>query len=137
MKQYPDDPKAKWIPIEPAVLDAFTLARLTPNAVVFAGTNLAPHGLHKMEGLTSYLISGYALPVVFQNGMTAGAAFVVVRTDRETAKAYEYQVATSTDGRAYFNGPYKDFSDHHFASTSTIRPECLFGHIPRRGSGPS
>lgn len=54
----------------------------------------------------------------------------IVRSDGGTLKAYNYVLASSADGRVYFNGPYKDFPSHHFFSSSQVTIESLFGHTP-------
>ena len=56
----------------------------------------------------------------------------VVRTDADRSKAYNFVFATSSNGAVCFNGPYKDFAEHHFATGSGIPIERLFGHTPSK-----
>ncbi len=69
-------------------------------------------------------------PVTLSSGLTAGGEMAVVRTNAGFAKAYNYVFATSSDGAVYFNGPHKNFAEHHFAAGSEMPIEKLFGHAP-------
>ncbi len=52
----------------------------------------------------------------------------VVRTDADCSKGYNFALASSPDSAVFFNGPYKDFPEHHFISPIPV--ERLFGHTP-------
>jgi hypothetical protein len=82
-----------------------------------------------MAGLVSYFVSAYSAPIPIGSNTLLAGEMAVVRTDGDLAKAYNYVLGSSNDGRVYFNGPHYNFSQHHFASTSSVAPENLFGHI--------
>ena len=99
------------------------------------GTTALPAQIQQMPGAVSYLVSQYSAPIPLGSNTVAGGEFVVVRTDGETHKAYNYIFASSADQRVYFNGPFKSFPNHHFSSTSEVALESLFGHTPKSTSG--
>lgn len=83
-----------------------------------------------MPGAASYFIDVYADPLDLGNNTIAGGELAVIRNDKGLWKAYNYVFASSGDGLVYFNGPYKDFAEHHFSSTSSVSLENLFGNFP-------
>jgi hypothetical protein len=56
----------------------------------------------------------------------------VIRRDGDLAKAYNYVFATSSGGGVYYTGPFKNFENHHMATTSSVEITALFGHSPWR-----
>lgn len=125
-----DDPRAKWHPIDQNALRALTEGTSAPGLIYPVATNALPAQLQAMPGAVSYFVSSYQAPMPLANNATAGAEMAIIRTDSDTAKAYNYIVATSSDGRVLFNGPHYNFQNHHFASSSPVPVESLFGHIP-------
>lgn len=83
-----------------------------------------------MPGALSYFVSGYVSPVALPQGVTVGGEMVVVRTEGDLGKAYNYVFATSSDGQVCFNGPHKHFAGHHFPASSAVVVSRLFGHHP-------
>lgn len=130
-----DDLLRKWTPI-----DGVALARIqecSPSTGIHSlDASVLPSQIQRMPGAVSYFVCAYPTPVRIGNNETIAAGeLAVVRKDAELWKAYNYVIASSGDGRVYFNGPYKHFAEHHFTSTSDVSLESLFGHIPRTTSG--
>ena len=125
----------KWHPIDPSALSHMQQFS-TSQGIHHIGTTAMPAQLHAMPGALSYFVSAYTTPIPSGNNTMAGGELAVVRNDSGTLKAYNYVFASSGDGRVYFNGPYKDFPSHHFASSSPVPIECLSGNTPvnTRGS---
>ena len=73
-------------------------------------------------------MSSYAAPVPLTPGLSAGGEIALVRHDGDMAKAYNYVFATSSNGQVCFSGPHKDFPAHHFATSTSVPVESLFGH---------
>lgn len=125
-----DDPRAKWHLLDSTALQALTQGSATPGLVYPIGTNAVPAQVQSMPGVIAFFASSYATPMPMANAATAGAELAVVRSEGALRKAYNYIVATSSDGRVYFNGPHYHFPQHHFASSSPVPVESLFGHVP-------
>ena len=128
-----DDPRARWHQIDSSDLRALTEETYVPGLLNPMSTNALPNQLQAMPGVVSYVASRYQTPVPLAKNLTAGAEMAVVRTDGAIAKAYNYIVATSSDGRVFFNGPHYNFPHHHFASNSPVPVESLFSHVPLAG----
>lgn len=79
------------------------------------------------------LVSSYAMPISLTPGIAAGGEIALVRHDGNTAKAYNYIFATSSNGQVYFSGPHKDFPSHHFVTSTSVPVENLFGHPFTKG----
>jgi hypothetical protein len=120
----------KWHNMDEAAAKRLTIVTDSPNVVFQMALDNAPYNLQEMPGAVSYFISGYITPKTMQNGVTIGGEIVIVRTEEEMAKAYNFVIATSSDGKVYYNGPYKDFPDHHFNVLLPVPIESLFGHTP-------
>jgi hypothetical protein len=124
-----DDMHRKWTPIDQQALSE--ISRLTTSPGIHqVGTNALPAPIQQMPGAVSYFVSAYSSPISIGNNTVAGGELAVLRTDDGMMKAYNYAFASSGDGRVYFNGPYKNFPEHHFSSTSQVTLEGLFGHVP-------
>ena len=124
-----DDMFRKWTPIDQNAL--LEISQLTTSTGIHQlGTTALPAPIQQMPGAVSYFVSAYSTPINIGSGTILGGELAVVRTDQEKWKAYNYAFASSGDGRVYFNGPYKNFPEHHFSSTSQVSLENLFGHIP-------
>jgi len=50
---------------------------------------------------------------------------VVARSDGALTKNYQFVFATSSEGQAYFAGPFKGFG-HHVSSGQQVAVESLF-----------
>jgi hypothetical protein len=119
----------KWHPIDQPALSQ--MRQFSTSAGIHQlGTTGMPMQLHGMPGAVSYFVSAYSSPIPIGSHTMAGGEMVVVRNDGGTLKAYNYVLASSGDSRVYFNGPFKDFSSHHFASSSPVAIESLFGNTP-------
>ena len=94
------------------------------------GTTAMPVQLQGIPSAVSYLVSAYAAPIPIGSNTIASSEMVIVRNDGGTLKAYNFALASSGDGRVYFNGPHKDFPSHHFSSSSQVPIESLFGNTP-------
>jgi hypothetical protein len=125
--------KAKWTPIDKGAADEITRATDTPGVVYPVGTNALPAQLQQMPGAVSYFISAYTSGIPANASVTAGGEFVVVRTDGELGKAYNFVFGTSSDGQVCINGPYKAFPAHHFASTHSVPVSAMFRNTPIKG----
>jgi|SRR3989339_65215 len=125
-----DEMFLKWHLIDKAAL--LELSKYTTSPGIHQlGTTALPQRLQPMPGAASYFVSAYSSPVNLGNNTMAGGELAVVRSDKGLSKAYNYIFASSEDGRVYFNGPYKNFPEHHFSSTSPVSLENLFGHFPQ------
>ena len=120
----------KWTPIDKSAVEKLTEATSAPGVVYPIATSALPQPLQAMPGAVSYFISGYTTGVPIAPGLTAGGEMVVVRTDAGVAKAYQFVLATSSNGQVCFNGPYKNFPGHHFAPGASVTVASLFGHGP-------
>ena len=124
--------KKKWTPIDARTAEKLAGATSQPGVVFPLPASALPSNIQQMPGAVSYFVSAYTAPVSVAPGITAGGEMVVVRTEGDLAKAYNYVFATSSGGQVCFNGPYKHFDQHHFASSSAVPVGSLFGHTPIR-----
>ncbi len=119
----------KWTPVDQNALSE--LSKLTTSPGIHQmGTTALPSPIQQMPGAVSYFVNAYSTPINMGSNTVAGGELAVVRTGEGVSKAYNYVFASSGDGLVYFNGPYKNFPEHHFSSTSQVSLESLFGHIP-------
>jgi hypothetical protein len=103
--------------------------------VYSSATSDLPERLHHMNGLASADFSYYASTREAPNDMAVYGEMAAIRTEvrAETTvtKAYIYPFGMSSDGHAYFNGPYTDSDHHHhYPCSTTIAPSDLFGFVP-------
>ena len=119
----------KWHAFDEAKTKAWNDAQ-RPNVVFFPEFNSGTSGPTAMPGMVSCLGSNFSSPVVSSNGLTVGGEMVLVRTEGTLTKAYQYMVATSTDGSLHCSGPYKDSPVHHVHPGQQVVPEDFFGHTP-------
>jgi len=118
----------KWSPIDQAALEQLSRATTSPGLVYSLATNYLPQQLQQLPGAVSYFVSGHTIAHPPIGVVTPGVEIAVVRTDGDLSKAYNYLVGTSSNGSVYFTGPFKNFGDHHFASSKSVSIESLFGH---------
>ena len=125
-----EEMKLKWHPIDKAAL--LELSKYTTSPGIHQlGTTALPLQIQPMPGAASYFVSAYSNPVNLGNNTIVGGELAVVRNDNGLWKAYNYVFASSADDRVYFNGPYKNFPQHHFSTTASVSLENLFGHCPQ------
>ena len=120
----------KWHKMDEIATSELTKVTGSPGTVYTMPIESAPFSLKKMPGATSYFVSDYIDPIALQNGITIGGELVIGRTEGETFKAYNFVLATSSDGNVYFNGPYKNFENHHIDKSAPVPVESLFHHNP-------
>lgn len=129
-----DDPsKAKWHAIEPVAAKRLTDYSNTPGLVYPVASTAIPHQLRNIPGTVDYYVSSYAMPIQLTPGIAAGGEIALVRYDGDVAKAYNYIFATSSNAMVYFSGPHKDFPSHHWATSTSVPVESLFGHPLTKG----
>ena len=129
-----DDPsKVKWNPVNSTTAKHLTDLTTTPGLVYPVASNAIPNQLKGIPGVVDYYVSSYARPVTLNQGVAAGGEIAVVRHDGDTAKAYNYLFATSSNGQVCYTGPHKDFTSHHFATSTAVPVESLFGHPLTKG----
>ena len=120
----------KWTPLDGEVLSSILRCTRSPGIHQLETAEI-PSQIQKMPGLVSYFVNAYSSAIsVGSSDTLAGGELAVVRIDQGRWKAYNFVFASSGDGQIYFNGPYKNFPEHHFTSTSQVSLESLFGHIP-------
>ena len=120
----------KWTVIDQPAVQKLTAATASPGVVYPLSTSALPSALQPIPGAVSYFVSGYTKQVHLTPGMTAGGEMVVVRTDGTSTKAYNFILATSSNGQVCFNGPHKNFPGHHFDPGVAVTVASLFGHGP-------
>ncbi len=123
-------PRLKWTKIDLAAAEKLTELTSAPGQVFPLRVEDLPENLQRMPGAVAYFASGYTAPVVAAPSVTVGGEFGVFRTDGDLRKAYNYVFATSSDGALYFNGPYKDFDDHHVEKTEPMVVFTILNHTP-------
>jgi hypothetical protein len=123
-------PRKKWTKVNHSAVAQLVQASSSAAVVFPLPTSALPANLKQMPGAVSYYVSAYSSSLELSSNLTAGGEMAVVRTDADRAKAYNFIFATSSDGAVYFNGPYKDFAEHHFATDTAIPIDRLFGHTP-------
>ena len=120
---------SKWHRMDMAALLEISKHTTSPG-IHQLGTTALPAQIQSMPGAAFYFINVYADPLDLSNNTIAGGELAVIRNDKGLWKAYNYVFASSGDGLVYFNGPYKDFAEHHFSSTLSVSLENLFGNFP-------
>jgi hypothetical protein len=120
---------SKWHQIDQAAVIKLLEVTQTPGLVVPLSTTALPNSLQPIPGAISYYASAY-LTQVPSPVVTIGGEMVVVRTDGDLAKGYNYVFGTSSNGNVCFAGPEKYFDAHHSPSSNPARVESMFGHFP-------
>jgi hypothetical protein len=128
-----DASQVKWSPVTSTTAKCLTDLTATPGLVYPVASNAIPDQLKGIPGVVAYYVSSYAQPIPLGQSVTAGGEIAVVRHDGETAKAYNYLFATSSNGLVCYTGPHKDFESHHFATSAPVPIESLFGHPLTKG----
>jgi hypothetical protein len=131
-----DVPKlTRWYTVNEAAARALTTITNSPGVVYPMATTELPDKLKPISGVASYYVTGYASPQALKDGLTVGGELLVARVESGTTKNYQFVFATSSDGTAYFAGPYTGFG-HHVASGQSIPVNSLFGNTPfSKGGG--
>ena len=125
--------KVKWHAIDSVAAKGLTDYTNTPGLVYPVASTAIPHQLQKLPGIVDYYVSSYTMPIQLTPGIAAGGEIAVVRYDGDIAKVYNYIFATSSNTMVYFSGPHKDFPSHHWATSTSVPVESLFGHPFTRG----
>jgi len=129
-----DDPsKAKWHEINSSAAKSLTDQTTTPGLVYPVGSNAIPPQLKSIPGTVDFYVSSYSMPIPLTPGITAGGEIALVRHDGDMAKGYNWIFGTSSNGKVYFSGPHKDLPSHHFATSTSVPVENLFGHPFTKG----
>src|SRR5262245_49819154 len=103
-----DDPsKVKWHVIGGATAKRISEQTTTPGLVYPVASNAIPEQLKKIRGVVDFYVSSYAGPISVTPSISAGGEIAAVRHDGETAKAYNYVFATSSNGQVIYSGPHK------------------------------
>lgn len=123
-------PRPRWTPIDKTAVEKITAASTTPGLVLPLPVADLPESIQPMPGIVSYCVSSYAAPISIGSALTAGGELAVVRTDGDLNKAYNYIFASSSNGEVYFNGPYKDFAQHHSPKRKPVIYFTIFGNTP-------
>lgn len=128
-----DPSKVKW-----HVIDAKTAKHLTDQTTTLGVVHpvpgyAIPQQLKDIPGVVDFYVSSYANPISLSPDVTAGGEIALVRHDGDAAKAYNYIFATLSNGQVCYTGPHKDFSWHHFATSTAVAVESLFGHPFTKG----
>lgn len=118
-----------WHPVGEAAVRELTTLTNSPGLVYSLNTSALPPSLQRMNGVSSYYISGYLSPQTAPGGMTVNGELLVARSDGFITKNYNYLVATNSAGEVFFTGPYKGYG-HHVASGQAIQVNSLFGQTP-------
>jgi hypothetical protein len=122
-------PRSKWTKIDLAAAEKLTEITSAPGHVFHLRVEDLPKNL-RMPGAVSYFASGYSAPVTAGSAVTVGGEFGVLRTEGDLRKAYNFVFATSSDGALYFNGPYKDFDDHHIEESQPVVIFTILNNTP-------
>jgi len=125
--------KVKWNPVTSTTAKHLTDLTATPGLVYPVASNAIPDQLKGIPGVVDFYVSSYAQPIPLNQGVAAGGEIALVRHDGETAKAYNYLFATSSNGLVCYTGPHKEFASHHFATSTAVPIESLFGHPLTKG----
>ena len=118
----------RWTPIDQPALEQLSRATATPGVVHSLATSDLPKPLQQLPGAVSYFLSGYTVSPPPVGAVSLGGEIVVVRTDGQLNKGYNYVFGTSSNGSVFLAGPFKDFPQHHVPSTDSVPIASLFGH---------
>jgi len=128
-----DPSKAKWHEINSTAAKSLTDQTATPGLVYPVGSNAIPPQLKSIRDAVDFYVGSYAMPIPLTPSIAAGGEIAVVRQYGDIGKADNYIFATSTNGLVYFTGPYKGIPSHHFATSTPVPIEGLFGHPFTKG----
>jgi hypothetical protein len=120
--------RRRWTKISGPDAQELVRGTLTPGTVFPVPVSGVPSQLRRLPGATAYYVSSYVTASSIGSGLTAGGEITVLRAEGTVGKAYNYVIASSTDGNVYFQGPFKHFSDHHFDPCGGVDISKLFGH---------
>ncbi len=125
--------KVKWTAVNSTTAKHLSELTASPGLVYPVASNAIPDQPKEVPGVVKFYVSSYAKPIPLSQDATAGGEIAPVRYDGDTAKAYNYLFATSSNGIVCYTGPHKDFASHHFASSTAVPIESLFGHPLTKG----
>ncbi len=121
--------KKRWTPIDQDAAAKLTAASAAPGIVFPLPLSALPKNIQPMPGVVSYYVSAHTAAIPTPT-VTIGGEMAVARTDRAVQKNYNYVFGTSSNGQVCFNGPYKDFPEHHSDPNEPVIIFTLFGHTP-------
>jgi len=119
----------KWYVMDEAAARALTTVTSSPGVVYPFGTTALPERLKAISGVASYYVSGYVSTQALAQGITVGGEMLVARVESGTIKNYNFVFATSSNGLAFYAGPFKGFG-HHVIEGQSIPVKSLFGNTP-------
>jgi hypothetical protein len=116
---------SNWNLMNPKAVHALNQLSLQPGEYsTFDTSNLPFSG---MKGLVSACVSSYSSTRQASPDVTVGAEVCAFRTERQTTKAYNYAIGTSSNDDLVSNGPYKkDIHHHSFTNSPPVPPEDFF-----------
>jgi hypothetical protein len=119
----------KWYVMDEAAAKALTTVTSSPGTVYPLNTTALPERLKGITGVASYYVSGYVSTQALTQGITVGGEMLVARVDNGTTKNYNFVFATSSNGIAFYTGPFKGFG-HHVVEGQSTHVSSLFGNTP-------
>jgi hypothetical protein len=119
--------QTKWTKVNGETIDHLAQATSARGSIFSLAVTAIPRALQKMPGAVSCFFSAYSAPIASGLSVTVTGELAVVRADRDLLKAYIYFVAASNDSEVCFTGPYKDFKQHHIASSTPVDITDFFG----------
>ena len=125
--------KADWKEIDAVAAKSLTDQTSTPGLVYPVPPDAIPPQLKRIKGAVDFYVSSYAMPIPLAAGLDARGENAAIRRDGDIAKGYNWLFATSTNGKVYFSVLHKDFPAHHFATSTSVPVENLFGHPLTKG----
>jgi len=122
----------EWHPCDLSMMISLSGVTETPGQLTqmpMSGLNIS---LQNMPGIETVYISGYIIPQDnIPKELFPVGEFVLLRSDDDVRKAYNYAFAVSGDS-IYFNGPYKYFDGHHTPLSGVVNIDACFGNIPNQ-----
>lgn len=127
-----DEWRDKWHLCDLQMMRSLSGITETPGQVYEVDITKLNSNLQKMPGIQSVFVSGCIVPQdAVPEDLSNLGEFVLLREDTGISKTYNYVFAASGDN-FYFNGPYKDFDDHHTPTGEAVNINGCFGNIPNR-----
>jgi len=119
----------KWYAMDEAAARALTTVTSSPGTVYPLTTTALPERLKSITGVASYYVTGYVSTQALEQGITVGGEMLVARVEGDTTKNYNFVFATSSNGLAFYTGPFKGFG-HHVVDGQSVPVNSLFGNTP-------
>ncbi len=119
----------KWYAMDEAAARELTTVTSSPGAVYPLASTALPERLKSITGVASYYVTGYVSTEALQQGITVRGEMLVARVEGTTTKNYNFVFATSSNGIAFYAGPFKGFG-HHVVDGQSVAVNSLFGNTP-------